>query len=228
MNVKLITSANSPFGARITIAARVKKIDLELCPPPGGGLRSPAFLAINPIAKIPVLITDQGQEVAESAVILRYLDQRFPDPPLRPVDPEAAARIDLLAHIADTYVMAPVIRLFPHLNPLTRDQQVVEAELARWRDGVAVLSHFLGDGSPPSGEAVTLADCVLPPTLHLGTRIAAMLDLPHDPARMHAPLVAYYARIRRHPVIGPVLSALTQAQADYDIKAGRPSLADRH
>ena len=39
----------SPFAARVRLALRVKNLDYDLQPPPGGSTRSPEYLAINPI-----------------------------------------------------------------------------------------------------------------------------------------------------------------------------------
>jgi glutathione S-transferase len=76
---------------------------------------------------------------------------------------------------------------------------------------------------PPAHAAVTLADCVLPPSLHLSARIARMLGVEGDLLEPHQPLLEYYARMQDHPVVGPVLDELTAAQTIYDAKAARKS-----
>jgi glutathione S-transferase len=223
----LYTAATSPFGARITIAARAKGLTIE-CVRPAAGVKSPEYLAINPIGKIPVLQTDSGNVIPESAAILDYLEDRYPVPPLRPADPEQRARVNVAIQIMDAYVMAPVIRLFPHLDPARRDARTVEQEVGRWKDGLAALAHFMQSPLPSADAGVSLADCVLPPSLHLSARISMMLDLPEDLTRPHDALAAYYSRMKSHPLVGPVLADLTQAQSEHDVKAGKPSLAARH
>lgn len=44
---------------------------------------TPAYLQINPRGVVPTLVHD-GKVIRESQVILEYLDDAFPDPPLRP------------------------------------------------------------------------------------------------------------------------------------------------
>src|SRR5205814_7059159 len=44
---------------------------------------SPEYLKINPLGVIPTLIHD-GKPLHESGTICEYLDESFPDPPLRP------------------------------------------------------------------------------------------------------------------------------------------------
>ena len=54
---------------------------------------SPQYLKINPLGVIPTMIHD-GKPLHESGTICEYLDETFPDPPLRPdsaYDPRADA-----------------------------------------------------------------------------------------------------------------------------------------
>ena len=52
----------------------------------------PQFLALNPAGLVPVLVHD-GAVITESMVINEYLDEAFPQVPLRPADPQARARV---------------------------------------------------------------------------------------------------------------------------------------
>ena len=81
---RLYTSGNSPFGARIAIAERAKNIEITKVPLPEGGLRAAEFLRLNPIAKIPVLVTEDDWVLPESSVILHWIEDSFPDPSLIP------------------------------------------------------------------------------------------------------------------------------------------------
>lgn len=226
--MKLITSPNSPFGARVAIALKAKGIEIEAVRPPAAGLRSEEFLAVNPVAKIPVLITESGTVIPESEVILDYLEARYPTPSLRPADVDDLARVKTAIRIMDNYVMAPVIRTFPHLNPAARDEAVVAAERARWIDGLAMLAHFVAEPLPRAEAGLSLADCALPTALHLSTRISAMLGYEEDPIRAHDGLLAYFQRMALDPIVGPVLADMTAAQEESDGRAGRASVASWH
>ena len=48
---------------------------------------SPKYLSINPNGVVPALILDDGRPLHESGTICEYLDEVYPDPPLRPSDP---------------------------------------------------------------------------------------------------------------------------------------------
>ena len=64
-----------------------------------------AYRAINPNLKVPALV-DDGIPVVESTVINEYLDDRFPDVPLKPEDPRMRARMRLRTQQLDTGVHA--------------------------------------------------------------------------------------------------------------------------
>ena len=55
----------------------------------------PAYLRLNPNAVVPTLVHD-GRAIIESNVILEYLDDAFPTPPLRPAEPADRADMRLL------------------------------------------------------------------------------------------------------------------------------------
>jgi glutathione S-transferase len=210
--VQLYNSAMSPFGARVVIAARAKNIALETAKLPPEWRTSAEIRALNPIVKIPILIGEDGVALPESETILRYLEDRFPDPTLLPATAEQRAQMNLLIRITDLYVSTPMIRLFPHLDPAARDARVVEAEVAHWRTGLANLAYFMERPLDRPVSGLTLADCALAPTLHLCGLIAHLLGL-GDMLAPHAGLTAYYRGMEAHPIVGPVLADLSTAQA---------------
>jgi len=71
-----------------------------------------AFLAMNPMGKIPVLESPDGW-IAETVAIVEYLDDRFVDHSLRPVDLRARAIARQIVNIVQIYVEAPTRSLFP-------------------------------------------------------------------------------------------------------------------
>ena len=52
----------------------------------------PAYLALNPKAQVPTLVHD-GEVIRESSLICDYLDDLYPDPPLKPSSPVDIARM---------------------------------------------------------------------------------------------------------------------------------------
>ena len=63
---------------------------------------TPAYLALNPNGVVPTLVHD-GKVIIESGVINEYVDEVFPERPLRPADPAARAQMRVFCKIADEY-----------------------------------------------------------------------------------------------------------------------------
>jgi glutathione S-transferase len=81
--VKLYDAAACPFCARVRIVLAEKGLDHETVEI---DLRDrPSWLyELNPAGKVPVLEDDGGLVLPESAVIMEYLEESHPDPPLLP------------------------------------------------------------------------------------------------------------------------------------------------
>ncbi|HLY53904.1 MAG TPA: glutathione S-transferase family protein [Stellaceae bacterium] len=62
----------------------------------------PWFVKINPNGQVPVLVHD-GAVITESSVINEYLDDVFPEKPLRPADPAERARMRVFVKFTDEY-----------------------------------------------------------------------------------------------------------------------------
>ena len=61
------------------------------------------FLKINPDGQVPVLVHD-GKVIIESTVINEYIEDVFPDPPLRPADPYWRAQMRIWTKFVDEYL----------------------------------------------------------------------------------------------------------------------------
>ncbi|MBV9566195.1 MAG: glutathione S-transferase family protein [Bradyrhizobium sp.] len=89
---------------------------------------SPEYLKINPLGVIPTLIHD-GRPLHESGTICEYLDESFPDPPLRPETPyERAEMRNWIRHIDGLIGNLIVFNWRHHLQKVA--QQWSDEELA--------------------------------------------------------------------------------------------------
>lgn len=170
--MKLYGSIISPYVARVVYAARLKGLSLEPESLPGGGLKSDEFLKLNPIGKMPTLHLDDGA-LAESMVILDYLEDAYPTPPLLAQNPAERARERLLGRIVDLYVTTASRGFFANMNPQKRNAEEVEAAKQSYLKGLGYLEHFLGDGKYAHGERLGYADCALLPCLQMMHIVAA-------------------------------------------------------
>ncbi len=204
--MQLIQVKGSPFAARARLLIYRKDAPVEMVFPPREGLKSPDFLAINPLGKIPVLTLDDGSHLPESNVILDYLEDKFPEPPLRPATPEARARMHLLMQIGDLYVFAAIRKLFRQMNPEKRDPETVEQGFADLAKALAHLEHYLGDRGFAVDDAYSLADCSLVPVLFF---VAVMeKSFQRKDVFGKGKLAAYWAEIRHDDTTARVIAEL--------------------
>jgi len=94
--MNLFTSPTCPYChlARIVLAEKditFEAIDVDLNTPPED------LSELNPYNTVPTLI-DRDLVLYDSRVIVEYLDERFPHPPLMPVDPVSRAKTRLALH----------------------------------------------------------------------------------------------------------------------------------
>jgi glutathione S-transferase len=129
--------------------------------------KSEALLAASPLGKIPYLTTEQGC-LCESQVILEYLEALYPQPPLLPRDPFAAAKVRELVTFLDWHLEIAARQLYgaaffgaPPLSEsnAARIRREIEQKIAGFRKLARFAPYVAGD-------SFTMADC------------AAFVDLP--------------------------------------------------
>lgn len=160
----------SPYVRAVLLTLEEKAAPFTLARMAMGEHRESAHLARNPFGRIPVL--DHGDfRLYETQAILRYIDAVVTNPPLRPADPVAAARVDQLMNIADWYVFQQVLakigfqRTIVPMRGGVPDEAIIAAALPDAHRCVDVLSGFLSDHLFIAGNALTLADLMLAPML---------------------------------------------------------------
>jgi glutathione S-transferase len=146
-----------------------------------------------PLRMMPLLV-DGDEQVMESSVIIEWLDQRHPEPPLIPTDPQTAIEVRMMDRIFDNYVMnAATVPVFNAIRPEdSRDPYGVDQAHARLRTSYAWLEARLADREWAAGDRFTLADCAAAPALFYADWVER---IPDD----HTALRAYRARLLARP-----------------------------
>ncbi|HXZ00160.1 MAG TPA: glutathione S-transferase family protein [Stellaceae bacterium] len=94
----------SPYAQKVKIALAEKGVPFAARLPEnfgGGAVREEAFKRGNPRHEVPALI-DGDVHVFDSTIILEYLEDKWPEPPLLPRDPAERARLRMLEDVMDT------------------------------------------------------------------------------------------------------------------------------
>ena len=119
-----------------------------------------AVLGASPLGKIPFITTEQGG-LCESQAIMDYIEAVWPEPPLLPRDPFAAAKVHELTTFIDWHLEMAARQLYGSM--FFKDPPLSESNLARIRKQIeANIAGFkrLAKFAPyVAGEHFTQADC---------------------------------------------------------------------
>jgi glutathione S-transferase len=215
----LYSEPTSPYSAAARVAVYAKGAAIEIAGPPGG-LASEEYRRVSGTKTVPCLILEDGSPLPESTVIIGYLDEKFPEPPLMPAGAEARARVALLARLGVEGVLDPIVGFFHDLSQGRADAGAVA--LGRLEAGLGKLERFVSDGADAgfaAGPAFSQADCVLGPGLFGVMAFAGMLGAP-DLLTRHPKLAGYASRAAAHPAVARVLGELQAALAANPLPTG--------
>jgi maleylacetoacetate isomerase len=175
----------SSASYRVRIALNLKGLPYETLPVHlvrgGGEQHQPAYLAVNPQARVPALDAGGGV-VTQSLAIIEYLEEAHPRPALLPADPVARARVRSLAlTIACDIQPLQNIAVTQYLKTMLRaDDAAITAWLHEWIGrGLAAVEALLArdpeSGRFCQGDSPSLADACLVPQCYAARRVG--LDL---------------------------------------------------
>jgi glutathione S-transferase len=200
----LYYASGSPYAWRVWLALEHKGAPYELktLSFDAGDVRTPAFLALNPRGRVPVLV-DDGFVLFESAAIVEYVEERWPEGPrLFAADLRQRALQRRLIREADVYVVGPLERLVEAVlftKPEERKPETIaeicadlRAELRPWE--TAIAGEFLAG-------PLSAADFTLYPVLALVRRMQSR-NPGLIPAELTGPKVAdWIARMDALPLV---------------------------
>ena len=176
--MKLYHSPFSSNARKVRLAASMLGIPLELVGVDlgKGEQRTPGFLAINPMGRVPVLV-DGDYVLPESAAIMIYLAETKPGNTLYPADPQQRAEVNRWLfwganHWGPTFA---ALTFEKWLKKMLRLGEPDPAQVKRQEDtlrGLAsVLDTHLASRAWVCGSTITLADLALAASLGAADRI---------------------------------------------------------
>jgi RNA polymerase-associated protein len=115
------------------------------------------LLTLNPYGQVPTLV-DRDLVIYESRIIMEYLDERFPHPPLLPVYPVARARsrLMMLRIEKDWYSL---------MGKIAKDGPDIEAARKELIDSLLSIAPMFAEMPFFMSEEFSLIDCCLAPML---------------------------------------------------------------
>lgn len=123
------------------------------------GLTDEAVLSASPLAKIPFIRTPQGT-LCESEAILEYIEAAYPNPPLLPTDPFAAAKVRELCIYIDLHLELVARELYYQAFFGGTVSEGTQARVRKQLDkSIPAAKRLLKFAPYAAGDTFTLADC---------------------------------------------------------------------
>ena len=123
------------------------------------GLTDEAVLSASPLAKIPFIRTPQGT-LCESEAIVEYIEAAYPNPPLLPADPFAAAKVRELCIYIDLHLELVARELYYQAFFGGTVSEGTQARVRKQLDkSIPAVKRLLKFSPYAAGDTFTLADC---------------------------------------------------------------------
>jgi RNA polymerase-associated protein len=143
---------------RTRLVLAEKNINIDIVTVEGSDLPED-LMDLNPYHTVPTLV-DRDLVLYDSRVIIEYLDERFPHPPLMPVDPVTRAqfRLALFRIETDWYQLAEQYEADSDRKPPGKARKMLRESILQSVDLFSAKQFFLSD-------EFSLVDCSIAPIL---------------------------------------------------------------
>ena len=179
-SMTFFSDSTSQYSHRVRIVLAEKGVTVDMIE--SDSAHPPAELAdLNPYNSLPTLV-DRDLVLYESKVMMEYLDERFPHPPLLPVYPVARAESRLYIHRIEKD-WCSLVDSIQH----SRSDNVVSKATKELRDGLVGIAPIFAEKPFFMSEEFTLVGCCLAPILW---RLPS-LGIDVRPGKQTKPLLAY-------------------------------------
>lgn len=180
--MSLYSDNDDVYSHQVRIVLAEKGVNVDIIPAKKGMLPD-ELMTVNPYGTVPTLI-DRELVLYEARIIMEYLDERFPHPPLLPVYPVARAETRKMMHRIeqDWYVLYHRI----HTG------EAADEARQQLADSLSSLEPVFADKPFFLSEEHSLLDCALAPLLW---RLPVLgVELPKEAEALHAYMQRLFER----------------------------------
>lgn len=180
----LYSGSRCPFSHRTRIVLGEKNIAVDIINVDPEHMPED-LIDLNPYSTLPTLV-DRDLVLYHSRIIMEYLDERFPHPPLMPVDPVSRARARLMLH----RIEQDWYNVMEEMD--SGDTQHINKSRKALRDSLTASAPLFGQKPFFMNDELSLVDCSIAPILwrlpHYG------IELPPQAKAIHKYAERLFAR----------------------------------
>ena len=198
--------------ARVLLDELGAPYELDILNMRAGEQKSAAFLAVNPLGKVPAL-SHGDTVVTESVAIALYLGDLFPQAGLTPMpgDPRRGTYLRWMVFYAACFEPAVIDKAASHLPP------AMQSPYGTYEEVVDLLADQLGKAPYLLGEEITVADIHWGSALHWTLMFNLVPDLPV--------FTDYARRVTARESFGKVFADEERLDAEHEAAAGAAAAA---
>jgi glutathione S-transferase len=216
--MKLYSGPLSLFSRKVEIALHEKGLPFERVLVPftqtaGYSPKHPDVMAANPKGQVPVLV-DGDLTLYDSTVILEYLEDAYPEPPLYPRPAKARAVCRLLDLFADEVMLVPLRAFMHRTGPRPSDPARWEADEAKAREAGAVIARQFSELERRLADAPYLCGTFGAADIAVFMAVLFSQRLGGPPLDPHPALAGWYERLSGRPAFATVFSEIVAADLE--------------
>ena len=158
-SITLFSDASDHYSHRVRMVLAEKGVSVDVVDVDPAN-KPEDLIELNPYNTLPTLF-DRDLVLYQSTIIMEYLDERFPHPPLLPVYPVARAQSRLLIHRIEQD-WSPKVDIL--MDPKSKEAAATKAR-KELRDDLLAIAPIYDEKPFFMSEEFTLVDCCVAPIL---------------------------------------------------------------
>lgn len=197
----LYSGATDPYSHRVRIVLAEKGVTVDILDVDRSSKTKEELNQLNPYGTVPLLM-DRELVIFQSEVIMEYLDERFPHPPLMPVYPIARARSRLMIYRLNRDWYALMDKILS-CSDEGETSAVLQAK-KDLKDSITSIAPVFAEMPFFLSEEFSLVDCCIAPILWRLPLLGVELPI------QAKPVLVYAERLFKRESF---LASLTEAEA---------------
>ena len=180
--MSLYSDSDDVYSHQVRIVLAEKGVNVEILSAKKTN-PSAEILALNPYGSLPILI-DRDLVLYEARIIMEYLDERFPHPPLLPVYPVARAETRKMMHRIEQDWYSLMLNI--------HNKHQIDENREQLRESLISLEPIFADKPYFLSDEYSLLDCALSPLLWRLHQLG--IEIPNDAKALHAYMQRLFKR----------------------------------